>query len=383
MARAEGDHIRSQTIPLASAGILPSDVDVRGPEHINSAPSRAIDGASMEAASIHAVTPSADSRGDNSSEVVNSSPIAQTARASRRGFLMNSIVSAASLASATALAMPDAMAVEGGRHATIARAKHMVEILRDRVVCDGWHEHFDRERAAEFLDAVRREDYSADNDSAQATVTAWVNDHGQSFDWLYCGDPAGLLCNAAEQSPIAAAIPGGADPIFAAIETYIEADEAHGHAIHLYGEAEIAFRDEFGTMTPDAWSKKLRESLATLDPKYDECRTPTHEEVDRYLPMFGPEVVEALHRELDHQITTHNERVKPADDAARDACHAANEAMQDLLNTIPTTKAGLIALLRFVQERRTLAEWLEINGNEDMRDLFDTVSTAVTNLMAA
>jgi hypothetical protein len=46
----------------------------------------------------------------------------------------------------------------------LARAEYRVKVLRERVVCKGWHENFDERRAAEFLDAVRREDWSADGD---------------------------------------------------------------------------------------------------------------------------------------------------------------------------------------------------------------------------
>ena len=44
--------------------------------------------------------------------------------------------------------------------------------------------------------------------------------HGQSWDWLYEGDPLGLICGAARRSPQAAALPGLVDPIFGAIEQH-------------------------------------------------------------------------------------------------------------------------------------------------------------------
>lgn len=77
-------------------------------EHINPATSRASDGISKEAASILAVTPAANGHSDTSSGIANTSPTAPPAWTSRRKLLMNTIVSVASLASATAMDLPSA-----------------------------------------------------------------------------------------------------------------------------------------------------------------------------------------------------------------------------------------------------------------------------------
>jgi hypothetical protein len=63
---------------------------------------------SENAGTIPAVDSSADGRSAGNGEVTDPSPIAPPARTSRRGFLMNSMVSAVSIASATALASTDA-----------------------------------------------------------------------------------------------------------------------------------------------------------------------------------------------------------------------------------------------------------------------------------
>lgn len=190
-------------------------------EHTNLAILRATD---KEAPSILAIKLPADCHGDGRDEVVDVSSIAPPAHTSRRNLLMNTIVSVASLASASAMAspalsqeVPSTTAIDD-RQRVVGRAEQMVALLRDRFVCAGWHERFDEQRAAKFLDAIRREDWSADNDPASPIVRAWVRDHGQSFDWLYTGDLVSLICGAARRSPIAAAIPTGTDPIFAAIE---------------------------------------------------------------------------------------------------------------------------------------------------------------------
>jgi hypothetical protein len=41
------------------------------------------------------------------------------------------------------------------RAAGVARARHIVELLSDRFIRDGWHESFDRERAARFIENMQ------------------------------------------------------------------------------------------------------------------------------------------------------------------------------------------------------------------------------------
>jgi len=72
----------------------------------NLSPSRTLDGISKDVATIPAVDSVADRRSDNGDTVANPTPIAPPARTSRRGFLMNTMVSAASLATATAVTVP-------------------------------------------------------------------------------------------------------------------------------------------------------------------------------------------------------------------------------------------------------------------------------------
>jgi hypothetical protein len=131
----------------------------------------------------------------------------------------------ASASSLPALAIPAASlaapADPRDRQAVVARAEQMVEILRDRFVCAGWHEQFDTNRAAAFLGAVRQEDYNSDyRDAAGEFVHAWMIDHGQSFDWLYLGNPAGLIAGAAHYAFPMSSTAQGDDPIFAAIEAH-------------------------------------------------------------------------------------------------------------------------------------------------------------------
>ena len=56
--------------------------------------------------------------------------------------------------------------------------------------------------------------------------------------------------------------------------------------------------------------------------------------------------------------------------------------MREMLDTVPTTAAGLLALLRLVKERQTLAEMLEIYDDDDLHVLLSTIATAATNIVA-
>jgi hypothetical protein len=72
----------------------------------NLSASRTLDGISKDTAAIPAVTAAADRRSDSGHDVADPHPIAPPARTSRRGFLMNTMISAASLATATAVSVP-------------------------------------------------------------------------------------------------------------------------------------------------------------------------------------------------------------------------------------------------------------------------------------
>ncbi len=76
------------------------------PADTNLSPSRTTDGYSENTTTIPAVYPSADSHSDGGREAANPHSIAPPARTSRRGFLMNTMVFAASLAAAAAVVPP-------------------------------------------------------------------------------------------------------------------------------------------------------------------------------------------------------------------------------------------------------------------------------------
>jgi hypothetical protein len=171
------------------------------------------------------------------------------------------------------------------------------------------------------------------------------------------------------------------DPIFAAIAAYRDADTAHTKACHEYSEAEAWFDDEFGHMVPSALTKEITEKLTTeIDPDFRLNPLSSHEQIDQ-LSGFPPDTVAAMHRELDRQTAIHDERVKPSEEAQGQACDASGAAIREMLNTVPTTPAGLMALLEAVRDDQRLAEFLAIN--EPMEELLGTVAKFVDNRPAA
>jgi hypothetical protein len=86
-------------------------IDEKRRDDTNLSPSRVLDGVSENAVAILAINLPAIRRSDSVVEVVDAAAIAPPARTSRRGFLMNTIVSAASLATAATVAAPSFAAV--------------------------------------------------------------------------------------------------------------------------------------------------------------------------------------------------------------------------------------------------------------------------------
>jgi hypothetical protein len=81
--------------------------------------------------------------------------------------------------------------------AIIRRAEELVEIFSTRYIREGWHENFDKARAAEFLENVRRFDMAAQDTEHEAKIFDWAIDHGVSLDWLIFGDPSSMICSLA------------------------------------------------------------------------------------------------------------------------------------------------------------------------------------------
>jgi len=79
------------------------------------------------------------------------------------------------------------------RRATYSRAVAIVDVLANYRVCD--ERTFDRRRAERFLKNVR--DLDPNDGEALIPILDWVSDHGQSLDWIFCGDPGVMIWRAA------------------------------------------------------------------------------------------------------------------------------------------------------------------------------------------
>jgi predicted nucleic acid-binding protein len=112
------------------------------------------------------------------------------------------VASTAAIPAAAALPLPSAQAAADNQAAIVSRAEQVVELLRSKYVADGWQ--LNEQRAADFLDALRRLDFENDDSLEMKSVLDWVHDHGQSLDWIFQGDVAAMICAGAAHSVSAA-----------------------------------------------------------------------------------------------------------------------------------------------------------------------------------
>jgi hypothetical protein len=187
------------------------------------------------------------------------------------------------------------------------------------------------------------------------------------------------------------------DPIFAAIQAYIEAERADAVALDRLNEAEERFEDEHGSPEPDAISKDLRqlwrkhEGLEKL--AEGECRS--HEVVDRFMDSLARGQSAAkdfdeekwadtrayLHEELDRQTAAFNKTVIPMKEAAEAASQRFREATVTLIETEPTTLAGLAAIFACLRDHQSLREYV-VCDYADSSTIIDTLAAATSRFAA-
>jgi hypothetical protein len=79
----------------------------------------------------------------------------------------------------------------------------MIETLRACAVCDGWHPNgLDEAAAARALACFRAGlPEESDHDFAERDAAfKFISNHGQSLDWIICGDAGGMICRSAARS---------------------------------------------------------------------------------------------------------------------------------------------------------------------------------------
>lgn len=256
----------------------------------------------------------------NEGEPSGASQIPSSGAAISRRSIMNMFVSSAAVAAgAPAVAMAQTEApVAINDAAILARVEQVVDFLRTRYVCEGWKID---ERGAELaLEYFRRrahgpafKDEDEDTDAYYQAIE-FFSSHGQSLDWIHGGNPAGLICGLAKHSRRAmeTAPSTEQDPIFAAIEAHKAARAEWYKWVHRHSDLEREIPKE-----------KRRSSVTVWDNDIVEADDPRWIEVQR-----------EVHRTSDAEI----------------------EAACQLVVVVPTTAAGLCALLRHAIDYDTNGE---------------------------
>jgi hypothetical protein len=182
------------------------------------------------------------------------------------------------------------------------------------------------------------------------------------------------------------------DPIFAAIKVCVEAERADAEVAIRLEDARERFEDEYESEEPDALPKVLRqmwrqtEGLETLS----EGRCSSHEAIDEFMDhiLRGQHCEEKdvakirarLHVELDRQTAAYNETVKPLKEAADESGNRFWEASQALLETAPTSLAGLAALFACLRDNDSLRQYVSDNGY--LETMVETLAEATAKFAA-
>jgi hypothetical protein len=190
--------------------------------------------------------------------------------------------------------------------AMLARTEQAIDVLRTCVVCEGWHGNgLNEEAASRTLQYLRRIAAGAPEDDQEwEAACAFFYDHGQSLDWIVMGNPGGMICGAAARSPRAAALID--DPIFAAIE-------AHRSMWARLGEV-VTAQSRLFEMLPE---EQRQSSITTWETKIVETDDPRWIASERLVSQTSD---------------------------------AVNESDDAILDTAPTTLAGVAAVLKYAAD---------------------------------
>jgi hypothetical protein len=121
-------------------------------------------------------------------------------KTSRRSFLSTIAIAVPAIAAALPAAPALAVTADGlDRPGSLARMEQVVDLLHTCYVREGWK--IDNEAAARALAFMRQfaKDGSEPDDGREATLD-FLHSHGQSLDWVFCGDVGGMICGGAAHS---------------------------------------------------------------------------------------------------------------------------------------------------------------------------------------
>jgi hypothetical protein len=136
---------------------------------------------------------------------------------------MNMIANVAALSrGATPTDEPIRAGRETGAAADLERVREIVDVLRTQHVRKGWKVDETAAAAALAWFEGRVNGRVRDEEMTREGMKAlwFLHRHGQSLDWVFAGDPAGMICTGAARSVRAART---TDPIFSAIGKHIDA----------------------------------------------------------------------------------------------------------------------------------------------------------------
>jgi hypothetical protein len=128
---------------------------------------------------------------------------------------------------------------ETGAAADLRRVREILQVLRTRHVRKGWKVDETAAAAALAWFEGRVNGRVCDEEMKEGMKALWfLHRHGQSLDWVFAGDPGGMICNGAAHSDQAGHATVN-DPIFAAIDKHITATMEMMRTASIY-----ALRDE-------------------------------------------------------------------------------------------------------------------------------------------
>jgi hypothetical protein len=244
-----------------------------------------------------------------------------TKTTSRRAILAGAAASLPALAAASAAPSIGAPQLDPTSDVEqLARVEQMIDLLRTRTITDGWK--LDEAAADRVLQFFRTSVQFPTNhedqpryDDEWSFVRRFINDHGQSWDWILEGDITGMITRLAVRSRAGRAAEATTDPIFALIEAHRDALAEHERCVKA---ADVLPPDE---------------------------------------PPAGAEAAMA---------------------ASHDAEYGA---MIDLLNTQPTTQAGIAALAQYAVDRGG-QNWIDVHDDGSWTPFMDCLVQHVADTIA-
>src|SRR6266849_8156040 len=112
----------------------------------------------------------------------------------------------------------------------LGRMEQIIATLESCFVTEGWNERWQSggvmpTLAADVMTYFRaRADGAQENAAKEAKVNDFVAQFGQSLDWIFDGDPRGLICKAAGHSPQAASLQSTSRPLLANAYSNLEGE---------------------------------------------------------------------------------------------------------------------------------------------------------------